>query len=274
VQRNGRRSARSPGRLEAGRFETLDIARVSDGVAVVTLDRPEQLNSLTQAVFEELAALAAITHEDRQLRALVITGRGRAFCAGGDYEVVAGLGELTIEETCARLGRGSAAIIAVRHIGVPVIAAVNGAASGGGLALALAADIRMAAEGAVFVAPFLKLGISACDVGVSWMLPRIVGLGRASEMMLTGRRVGAAEAREIGLVTSVVEPDRLDQAALELAEQLASNGRLSLGLTKEGLQLAVDAPSLQAALALEIRQQALTQHADEQGRLRAIREQL
>jgi enoyl-CoA hydratase len=268
---NGR-SALARGPLDTHEFGTLAVTRVEDGIALVTLDRPDRLNALSVETFDDLNDFAVLAGRDPALRAIVLTGAGRAFCAGGDYETVADLGAIGVAETYARLTRGAAAVAAVHNIPVPVIAAVNGAASGGGLALALTADLRLAAPEAVFVAPFLKLGISACDVGVSWLLPRIVGMGRASEMMFTGRRVDAAEAERIGLVSRVVPAGELLDAALAHARQIVSYSPLAVALTKEGLRLGVDAPSLEAAMALENRQQALTLQADELGRLSALRQ--
>ncbi len=151
---------------------------------------------------------------------------------------------------------GAAAIAAVHAIPKPVIAAVNGPAAGGGLALALAADVRIAAPEAKFAVAFIRLGLSACDVGVSWLLPRIVGLGHATELMLTGRVVPATRAQEIGLVTRIVAGDLLAEART-LAQEMSRNSPFGIELTKEGLRLAVDAPSLEAAIAIENRNQVL-----------------
>jgi enoyl-CoA hydratase len=251
-------------------YECLTVEQVDDSVVLVTLARPERLNALSERLFAELSVLARLADGDPGLRCLIVTGSGRGFCAGGDYRALASLASGPAAEIIPRLDCGSSAIAAFRDIAVPVIAAVNGAAAGGGLALALAADLRLAAPEAVFVAPFLALGITGCDMGLSWTLPRVIGLGRASEMLLTGRRVDAHEAERIGLVNRVVPAEVLVSEALVLARQIAAFGPLSARLTKEGLRLGVDAPSLEAAMALENRQQALTLQADELGRLREL----
>jgi enoyl-CoA hydratase len=245
-------------RLESYAFTTLAIRRETPAVAVASLDRPDQLNAMTREMFDELQALAVLAEADHALRCLVITGRGRGFCAGGDYEV---LGSLTQQDTAQRYGALTAAaraIPAIHRLPVTTIAAINGPAAGGGLALALACDLRIAAADAVFVAPFLERGISACDVGISWLLPRVLGLGRAAELMLTARRVDAEEAERTGLVSRVVPPKELLDSALETAGEVARFDPLAVRLTKEGLHLAADAPSLEAAMAIENRNQALT----------------
>jgi enoyl-CoA hydratase/carnithine racemase len=259
-----------PVALEEREYATLAIERVASGVAVVTLARPDRLNALSEEMLADLVALAADVERDAGLRCLVLTGAGRAFSAGGDYAALQALSTDSVSAILERLDRGTRAISAVQAIRVPVIAAVNGPAAGGGLALALVADVRLASPDVVFVAPFVELGISACDVGLSWLLPRTIGLGRASELMLTGRQVAAAEAERIGLVNRVVPAADLLDEALVLAHRIAAGSRLAQALTKEGLRLGVDAPSLEAAIALENRQQALTLHADELGRLRGL----
>lgn len=251
-------------------YDSLTIGCPEQGIAVVTLSRPERLNALSEELFADLIVLAENAGRDLDLRCLILTGAGRAFSAGGDYAVLGGLAADPPARTIERLDRGTRAIARLQAIPVPVIAAVNGPAAGGGLALALAADLRLAAPEAVFVAPFIELGITACDVGLSWLLPRIVGLGHASELMLTGRRLSATEAVQIGMVNRVVPSDDLLVEAMAIARRIARGSRLALGLTKEGLRLGVDAPSIEAAIALENRQQTLTLQADELGRLREL----
>jgi enoyl-CoA hydratase len=164
-------------------------------------------------------------------------------------------------------------IAGFRHLTKPVIAAVNGAAAGAGMALALAADIRVASESARFNAAFVKIGLSGGDVGTSWALPRLVGLGRAYEILLTGRFVDAAEALRIGLVTDVVEEGMLLDRALETAALIVGNSPVGMALTKQVVQNNVDAPSLEAALALENRNQVLaTRTTDMVEALAAFRE--
>lgn len=229
----------------------------SDGCAVVTMHRPDRLNAINSAMFAELDRVLMALDADPAVRAIVLTGAGRGFCAGLDLEQAAAIPAMSVTEMYALQAAGARTLTRARDIATPVIAAVNGPASGGGLALALAADVRIASPEAVFNVAFVRLGLTGCDVGVSWLLPRVVGLGHASEMMLTGRRVHAEEAARIGLVNRVVAADQLLGAARETAALIAGNSPFGVALTKEGLQLAVDAPSLQAALAIENRNQVL-----------------
>ena len=158
-----------------------------DGIALVTLARPESLNSIDLEMFTELKRLAVVAEADPQVRAMILTGAGRGFCAGLDLEVAGQLSRLSIEQYMTIQELAGSTITALRLMPKPLIAAVNGAATGGGLALALVADIRLASEQARMGVAFTRLGLSSCDVGMSWLLPRIVGLGAASELMLTGR---------------------------------------------------------------------------------------
>jgi enoyl-CoA hydratase/carnithine racemase len=154
--------------------------------------------------------------------------------------------------------------VRLNQLPVPVIAAVNGPAAGAGLSLVAACDIRVAAEGAVFSAAFLRAGFTGCDLGSSWLLPRIVGTGRAHELLLTARRFDAAEALEIGLVTSLVPPESLLAAALTIAAQIRQSPPLSVSLTKKGLWVAMQTPSLAASIEFENRQQVLSALTEDQ----------
>jgi len=235
----------------------------ADGIVLVTLDRPESLNAIDLEMFEELKQMAKIAEADPQVRALILTGQGRGFCAGLDLEVAGRLSSLSIEAYMQIQELAGSAVSTLRLMSKPLIAAVNGAATGGGLALALVADIRVASERARFGVAFVRLGLSACDVGMSWLLPRIVGLAHASELMLTGRILDAQTASRIGLVNHVVGPDELLDTAYGLAREIARNSAFAMRLTKQGLQLNVDSPSLQAAIELENRTQALAARSHE-----------
>jgi len=151
----------------------------------------------------------------------------------------------------------------MRSIPQPIIAAVNGAAAGGGLALVLASDVRLGAESSKFNVAFVRIGFSACDIGTSWLLPRIVGVARAQELMLTGRVFDAAEAYRIGLLVDVVPDDSLLDAALSKAEEIARNSPFGVSLTKEAMWTALEIPGMQAAIDLENRQQILASHTDD-----------
>jgi len=238
-------------------YETLLVDRPREGIAVVTLNRPGRLNALTFGMFDELARLAAEIGSDDGVRVLVLTGAGRGFCAGLDLADAGRLPDMTAARFLDGQESWSRAITSFRRLPKPVIAAVNGPAAGAGFSLALAADIRIAAPAARFNAAFIKIGLTGGDCGSSWMLPRIVGLGHAYEILLTGRLVEADEAARIGLVNRVVPAADLVASAVEMAELIAANSPLGVRLTKQMVQVNVDAPSLEAAVELENRNQAL-----------------
>lgn len=239
-------------------YETLAIERPSPEVVVAQLDRPERLNAMSFTMFDELSTLQTEVEEDAAARVLILTGAGRAFCAGMDLEQALTLPQMSATEMLRRQESWARAIAGFRRLRTPVIAAVNGAAAGAGMALALAADIRIASPTARFNAAFVRIGLSGGDVGTSWLLPRLVGFGRASELLLTGRFVEAEEALRIGMVTEVTDADELLPRALEIAEVIRGNSPLGMQLTKQVLQTNVDAPSLEAAIELENRNQVLT----------------
>ena len=236
---------------------TLLVDRPRAGIVVATLNRPDRLNALTFSVFGELERLAAAIGADDSARVLVLTGAGRGFCAGLDLDDAATLPDMTAARFLDGQEGWSRAITSFRRLPKPVIAAVNGPAAGAGFSLALAADIRLASPAARFNAAFVKIGLTGGDCGSSWMLPRIVGLGHAYEILLTGRLVEADEAARIGLVNRIVPAPDLLTAALDMAELVAANSPLGVRLTKQVVQLNVDAPSLEAAVELENRNQAL-----------------
>jgi enoyl-CoA hydratase/carnithine racemase len=254
-------------------YNTLRVEQPRSGVVVAYLDRPERLNAITFEMFEEFLTLQRQVDGDADARVLIVTGAGRGFSAGLDLDEAATLPDMPAAVMLAGQESWGRSIAGFRHMGKPVIAAVNGAAAGAGFALALAADIRVASTTAKFNAAFVKIGLSGGDVGTSWMLPRLVGLGRAYEILLTGRFVGAQEAADIGLVTDVVDPDKLLLRAIEIADVICGNSPVGMALTKQVLQINVDAPSLEAALALENRNQVLATRTDDMREaLRAFRE--
>jgi enoyl-CoA hydratase len=198
--------------------------------------------------------------EDHETRVLILRGSGRAFCAGLDLKEArdgatprdAGVpGALRGQRHIAEL------VMLMRRAPQPIIAAVQGAAAGGGFALALAADVRIAAESARMNAAFIRIGLSACDVGVSYFLPRIVGASVASELLLTGDFIHADRAERTGLVSRVVPDDQLEPAAREMAQRMLRNSPLALRLTKDCLKANLDAGSLESAIAMEDRNQVL-----------------
>lgn len=238
-------------------YETLLTDRPAPGVLLATLNRPERLNAMTFAMFEELAHLRERVADDPETRVLVVTGAGRGFSSGLDLDQAALLPEMDAAEMLARQESWAAAIAGFRTLAKPVIAAVNGAAAGAGMSLALAADVRLASASARFNAAFVRIGLSGGDLGSSWLLPRLVGFGVASELLLTGRFVDADEARRIGLVNRVVPDEKLISSAVALAGDIVRNSPLGVRLTKQVLQANVDAPSLDAAIELENRNQVL-----------------
>lgn len=254
-------------------YETLLVERPRDGVVLVTLNRPERMNAITFQMFDEMHDLCRGLLADRDARAIVITGAGRGFCAGLDLDDAETLPDMTPHEMMLGQQHWAGAFVNFHELPQPVIAAVNGAAAGGGLGLALAADIRLASPTARFNAAFVRIGLSAGDVGVSWSLPRVVGLGRAAEIMLTGRFVEAEEAATIGLVNRLVPEDQLLDESFAIAEQIAANTPFGVTLTKRVLNANVDAGSLSQAVEVENRGQTLaTRGQDFREALAAFRE--
>lgn len=237
--------------------ETLDLRREDDGVVVLTLDRPQRYNALTRAMFDEIVAVTAELGADDDVRAVVLAGAGRAFCGGYDIDDAGDFAALDPAAALALQDAGVRAVRAVHDLAKPVVAAVAGPAVGGGLSLALAADMRVAAPDARFQAIFIRLGLSGADMGTSWLLPRLVGRGLAAELLYTGRAIGAEEAGRIGLVNRVVGDGEQLDAALELARAVTAHSPTAVMLTKRALQANTDAPSFAAALETEARAQAL-----------------
>ena len=242
-----------------------DVVRLEEirpGVRLVTLNRPDSLNAITENVIDGLHGAFDSIAADPTCRVVIITGAGRGFCAGFDLKVgwegAPGMaGATPVQDNYRGQQHLSSLVTRMRALPAPVIAAVNGAAAGGGFALALAADIRVASVRAKFGVANVKIGLSGGEMGISYFLPRLVGTGRANEMMLTGRTVAADEAFSWGLVNRVVEADEVVPAAVTLAEQIATNAPFGVALTKEMSSLGADAPSLQHALVLENRTQIL-----------------
>lgn len=231
----------------------------TDGVAVITLDRPDAANALTLPMVAQLRAAIADLEQQAAVRILVLGASGRAFCAGLDLkEVLMGddapsgpIENMALQENFAALMRE------VAEARFPVIAALNGAAVGAGMGLALAADVRIAVPTAKFLVGAVRIGLSAGECGISYHLPRLVGAGRAFEIMLTGRPVDGEEAFRIGLVTTLCETDALMSTALALARQVIANSPYAVKHTKQVMRANLDAASLPSALALENHVQCL-----------------
>jgi enoyl-CoA hydratase/carnithine racemase len=241
------------------------LVRRSDlraGVVQLTLSRPAKLNALTEPLVTELHAQLRSLAADLTCRVVVLTGAGRGFCAGldlGGFGTMPGTEEFGRSHKTWATQRAIAALVQeIRRLPQPVIAAVNGPAAGGGLALVCASDIRIASSAAVFSTSFIRIGVTGCDIGTSWLLPRLVGAARAHELMLTSRRFDAAEALRIGLVTDVTAPEALTGKVSDTIDALLQAPPLSLSLTKQGMWLALEIPSFDAMVEVENRQQVLT----------------
>jgi enoyl-CoA hydratase/carnithine racemase len=212
---------------------TFRYAEAADGVATITLDRPDRLNALTFEVYAELRDLFAALAPHEPVKAIIITGEGRGFCSGGDVEAI--IGDLLKQDTERLLAftRMTGALIAnIRAVPKPVVAAINGVAAGAGAVIALASDFRLATPQASLAFLFTKVGLAGADMGAAYLLPRVVGLARATELLMLGDRVSAEEALRIGLVNRVVAPEALMDEARALAARLASGPSFALGMTK------------------------------------------
>ncbi|GAA1851206.1 enoyl-CoA hydratase-related protein [Pseudonocardia ailaonensis] len=249
------------------------VRRPLPGVIELVLDRPDRLNALTREVVVELDARLTEVARDPACRVVVLTGAGRGFCAGLDLHGYGDEDEPGYTGSALQLferQRDIAALaVSLHELRQPVIAAVNGPAAGGGLALALAADIRVCAAEAVFAVSFIRAGYSGCDIGVSWLLPRVIGAGPAHELMLTGRACDAREALRLGLVTDVVAADELRERAYRVAEEILRNPPFSVEMTKVGMWAALQTASLRDSVEFENRQQVLTALTDDAQEARA-----
>jgi enoyl-CoA hydratase/carnithine racemase len=238
-------------------LETIRVEWPHNGIVLATLNRPDRYNAMTVTMFRELERLARTMDDDDEVRVLIITGAGKAFCSGYDLDDAEELARLSPMEMMERQEHAARGLVAIRQMRIPVIAAVNGAAAGGGLSLALAADIRVASTAAKFNAAFVRIGLSAGDLGASWLLPRLVGPAVASEIAFTGRLVLADEAERTGLVNKLTEPDELLSEVLAMAELICANSPGGVQLSKRALQANMEVASYAAALELENRGQAL-----------------
>ncbi len=246
--------------------ETLIVDRPQAGIVVLQLNRPKQLNAINQAMRDELIKTFADIAADTSVNVVILTGAGRGFCSGIDVRDFGpgmleasdpAIDRLRFQEAMAALPQ------AIWDLPQPVIAAVNGPCVGAGFALCLSADIRICSTAAIFGNGAILLGLSGAEMGLSYHLPRIVGTSVAADWMLTGRTVTAEEADRRGLVSEVVESDRLGGRALELAAGIAQLPPFGVQLTKRALQVNTDAAGLDAAIELENRNQVLAHATDE-----------
>jgi enoyl-CoA hydratase/carnithine racemase len=244
-------------------YQTLEIER-RGAAEWVTLNRPERLNAIDTTMTAELSHYFGALCENREVRVVVLCGAGRAFCAGMDLkEHAEGIADPPFGRGLAQQGTMSEIYMKMRRCPQPIITLIQGAASGGGFAFALASDIRLAGESARMNAAFIRIGLSACDMGTSYFLPRLVGVSVASELMLTGRFIDARRALAVGLVSEVVPDDQLEAAAQSYIDDMLATTPMGLLLTKEGLNMAIDSPSLEHAMAIENRQQLLVGRSED-----------
>lgn len=249
----------------------LRVDRPADGVAVVTLDLPDRRNMMSAAMTASWGRAMAALRQDRSVRAVVVTGAGSAFCSGGDLSWIGGEPDATVDDLRHRMHAFYRTWLAVRELDVPTIAAVNGAAVGAGLAVALACDLRYAAEDARLGAPFTSLGMHP-GMATTWLLPEVAGLAVARELLLTGRMVSGAEAAALGLVNRAVPSGSVLDEALAVAAEVAATAPVASRLTKRALASGGHA-SFEAALEWEALAQPVTlASADLQEGLAAQRE--
>jgi enoyl-CoA hydratase/carnithine racemase len=232
-------------------------------IATITLNRPERLNALTFTVYRELTDMFRALREDQSVKVVVITGAGRAFCSGGDvHDIIGELFDRNMEGLLAFTRMTCELVHNIRTLPKPVIASLNGTTAGAGACIALASDLRIASESARIAFLFVKVGLSGADMGASFLLPRVVGLTKATELLFTGDFISAAEAERIGLYNRVVPADNLATVTRELAEQLANGPGFAIAKTKEMLNRELNM-TLDTALESEAQAQAICmQHSD------------
>jgi enoyl-CoA hydratase/carnithine racemase len=237
-------------------WQHFDFA-IESGVATIMLARPQKLGALTFDVYADLRdLLTELPHRD-DVRAVVITGSGRGFCSGGDVvEIIGALQSMQAGDLLEFTRMTGSVVRAIRECPLPVIAAVNGIAAGAGAVIALASDLRLLARSASFAFLFTKVGLAGADMGSAYLLPRVIGLGRATELLLLGDTIGADRALEIGLATSVVDDEALTEAAQTLAHRLAGGPALAYSTTKVLLTKELDM-GLGGSLELDAMTQAL-----------------
>ena len=240
-------------------FKTITFQEPEQGIGILTLNRPDQLNAINKDMLDDLHELFSYLHEHTETRVLIMTGAGRGFCAGADLNDPWIKTENT--NSAAHLvnvqKKYADRILEMRRLPQPIIASVNGPAAGGGMCLALASDISIVSEKAYFVPSFANIGLSGGELGTSYFLPRAVGRSRASEILLTGRTVGAEEAERIGMISRKVSEADLMATTMETARRMIAKGPLGLRLTKEAINQNIDAQSLDTAIEVENKNQSI-----------------
>ncbi|KKL28944.1 hypothetical protein LCGC14_2370080 [marine sediment metagenome] len=260
-------------------YETIKVQEREDGISIITFNRPNRLNAINFQFVEDLQDYLNTLENNLGIRVVILTGEGRAFCSGLDLKdgqvifkkkVPEGLQKFEYLQNKDKIKRAvivqkliSQLMITLRKIPQPVIAAIKGAAYGGGLTFAMAADIRIAGESAKFCNAFINIGLSGADCGSSYWLPRLIGFSRAAEFMYTGRVFNAQEADKIGFVSKVVPDDKVLYEALKIAKHILTKSPMGIRFTKDALNINVDASSLESATKLENRTQVICINADD-----------
>ena len=247
------------------------------GVGLITLNRPERMNAITWDWVEDFHRILDALADDRTVRAVVLTGAGRGFCAGFDlkaeHSFMDAEGPAAVAAKLDAMERLTAIPEKMLRARQPIIAAVNGAAMGAGFALVLASDIRVASEAASFAVANARIGLSAGECGITWLFPRLVGLSRCFELLVTGRTFDAREADRIGLLSRLVEDEALMESAMEIARVIAANSGFAVRMSKDVIYAAMSAPDFRTASVLENRTQMLSgTTGDVQEAMNAFRE--
>lgn len=247
-------------------MSTVRIEKPNDNVAIVTLDRPEVLNAMSVELCDDLLAALDTVGKDNRCRVIILTGAGRGFCSGLDLEdhgVLPNIEGLTIPRLGPLAMRHYSRLTpALRRVPQPILAAVNGPAYGGGMCLALGADLRIAGSSAEFNATGLVNGLTSAELGASWLLPRLIGASHSNDLMLTGRIVGADEALRLGLVSRVLDDEQLLDEALTMANSMSRFSIYGLQMTKRALWAGLEIPSLDTAIEFEDRNQLMLGYTD------------
>jgi enoyl-CoA hydratase/carnithine racemase len=262
------------GTHDMDKFTTITVEQ-RDAIEILSLNRPDALNAVTPAMADELIAYFSGLHERLTTRIVIFRGNGRAFCAGAELgsDAFAAPGAGRPQRQLDMQQRYSRIIRLMRSCPQPIVALVQGAACGAGFSLLLASDVRFATPAARMNAAYIRVGVGGCDMGSGYLLPRLIGLSVASELLLTGRFLGADRAKAVGLVSDVVADDKLLETGLAFAAEMARTSPMGLRLTKQTLNALIDAPGIDAALMIEDRQQVmLLETGDHQEAVAAFRE--